>query len=150
MVVGLVIGEGTILLLTEGGVVEMIMGMVVDPEIREVETLEVPLDLQVVGQMMKMMKIKDEEEDQEKGNVKIVVVTTIPQGTQTVHEDKNSVSSVSPSTTTMTTVTIAGTHLRANFVEAIPTTHHKTVLVGNRTNSERRRMIFDAQVRKVK
>ena len=150
MVVGLVIGEETILLPTEGGVVEMIMGMVVDPEIREVETLEVPLDLQVVGQMMKMMKIKDEEEDQEKGNVKIVVVTTIPQGIQTVHVDKNSVSSVSPSTTTMTTVTIAGTHLRANFVEAIPTIHHKTVLVGNRTNSERRRMIFDAQVRKVR
>ena len=150
MVVGLVIGEGTILLLTEGGVVEMIMGMVVDPEIREVEILGVPLDLQVVGQMMKMMKIEDEEEDQEKGNVKIVVVTTIPQGTQTVHEDKNSVSSVSLSTTIMTTVTIAGTHLRANFVEAIPTTHHKTVLVGNRTNSERRRMISDVQVRKVR
>ena len=150
MVVGLVIGEETILLPTEGGVVEMIMGMVVDPEIREVETLEVPLDLQVVGQMMKMMKKKDEEGDREKGNVKIVVVTTILQGIQTVHVDKNSVSSVSPSTTTMTTVTIAGTHLRANFVEAIPTTHHKTVLVGNRTNSERRRMIFDVQVRKVR
>ena len=150
MVVGLVIGEETILLPTEGGVVEMIMGMVVDPEIREVETLGVPLDLQVVGQMMKTMEIEDEEEVQGKRNVKIVVVKTIPQGTQTVHEDKNSVSSVSRLTTTMTTVTIARTHLRANFVEAIPTTHHKTVLVGNRINFERRRMISDAQARKAR
>ena len=150
MIVGLVIGEEINLLPIEGGVVEMIMGMVADPEIREVETLGVPLDLQVVGQMMKTMEIEDEEEVQGKRNVKIVVVKTIPQGTQTVHEDKNSVSSVSRSTTIMTTVTIAGTHLRANFVEAIPTTHHKTVLVGNRTNSERRRMISDAQARKVR
>ena len=150
MIVGLVIGEEIILLPTEGGVVERTMGMVVDPEIREVEILGAPLDLQVVGQMMKTMEIEDEEEVQGKRNVKIVVVKIIPQETQTVHEDKNSVSSVSLSTTIMTTVTIVGTHLRANFVEAIPTTHHKTVLVGNRTNSERRRMIFDAQVRKVR
>ena len=139
MVVGLVIGEETILLPTEGGVVEMIMGMVVDPEIREVEILEVPLDLQVVGQMMKMMKIKDEEEDQEKGNVKIVVVTTIPQGTQTVHEDKNSVSSVSRLTMTMTTVTIARTHLLANSVEATLIINLKIAHVGNKINFIRKR-----------
>ena len=126
----------------------MIMGMVVDPEIREVEILEVPLDLQVVGQMMKTMKIEDEEEDQEKRNVKIVVVKTIPQETQTVHEDKNSVSSVSRSTTIMKIVTIAKTHLLVNSVEVILTTSHKIAHDGNRINFGRKRMTSVVLVKK--
>ena len=131
--------------LTGGGEVKNVVAvmtkeMIGDPRILEVEAQEAHLDPQVVVQTTMTAEMRVEEETRKGTGARVAAVKNTLQVTQDAQKDKNSASSVSRSTMTTKTVTIARMPLLANSVEATLIINLKIAHVGNRINFVRKRM----------
>ena len=130
--------------LTGGGEVKNVVAvmtkeMIGDPRILEVEAQEAHLDPQVVVRTTMAAEMRVEEETRKGTGARVAAVKNMLQVTQDAQKDKNSASSVSRSTMTTKTVTIARMPLLANSVEATLIINLKIVHVGNKTNFVRKR-----------
>ena len=131
--------------LTGGGEVKSVVAvmtkeMIGDPRILEVEAQEAHLDPQVVVRTTMTAEMRVEGETRKGTGARVAAVKNTLQVTQDAQKDKNSASSVSRSTMTTKTVTIARMPLLANSVEATLIINLKIVHVGNRINFVRKRM----------
>ena len=131
--------------LTGGGEVKIVVAvmtkeMIGDPGILEVEAQEGHLEPQVVVRTTMAAEMRVEEETQKGTGARVAAVKSMLQVTQDAQKDKNSASSVSRSTMTTKTVTIARMPLLANSVEATLIINLKIAHVGNRINFVRKRM----------
>ena len=130
---------------TGGGEVKNVVAvmtreMIGDPRILEVEAQEAHLDPQVVVRTTMTAEMRVEEETRKGTGARVAAVKNTLQVTQDAQKDKNSASSVSRSTMTTKTVTIARMPLLANSVEATLIINLKIVHVGNKINFVRKRM----------
>ena len=129
---------------TGGGEVKNVVAvmtreMIGDPRILEVEAQEAHLDPQVVVRTTMTAEMRVEEETRKGTGARVAAVKNTLQVTQDAQKDKNSASSVSRSTMTTKTVTIARMPLLANSVEATLIINLKIVHVGNKINFVRKR-----------
>ena len=130
--------------LTGGGEVKNVVAvmtreMIGDPRILEVEAQEAHLDPQAVVRTTMAAEMRVEEEIRKGTGARVAAVKSMLQVTQDAQKDKNSASSVSRSTMTTKTVTIARMPLLANSVEATLIINLKIVHVGNKINFVRKR-----------
>ena len=130
--------------LTGGGEVKNVVAvmtkeMIGDPRILEAEAQEAHLDPQVVVRTTMTAEMRVEEETRKGTGARVAAVKSMLQVTQDAQKDKNSASSVSRSTMTTKTVTIARMPLLANSVEATLIINLKIVHVGNKINFVRKR-----------
>ena len=130
--------------LTGGGEVKNVVAvmtreMIGDPRILEVEAQEAHLDPQAVVRTTMAAEMRVEEETRKGTGARVAAVKSMLQVTQDAQKDKNSASSVSRSTMTTKTVTIARMPLLANSVEATLIINLKIVHVGNKINFVRKR-----------
>ena len=130
--------------LTGGGEVKNVVAvmtkeMIGDPGILEVEAQEAHLDPQAVVRTTMAAEMRVEEETRKGTGARVAAVKSMLQVTQDAQKDKNSASSVSRSTMTTKTVTIARMPLLANSVEATLIINLKIAHVGNRINFVRKR-----------